>query len=173
MAGFIHPGDNVDVIVTMKPRDDGESPTVSKIILQNIHVLAVGKELDPRPNGTSRRRIPATVATLMVDSEESERLALAATKGQILLALRSRLDLGGRRHATGSPRRCCSPAPPRPRRAVAASKPPAPRAPQAAPAPAPRRRRDRPRARAEQKQVVEILRGDLFEKRDFQKEASR
>src|SRR6266568_6640881 len=45
VAGFIHPGDNVDVIVTMKPREDGTSLPASKIILQSIRVLAVGQEL--------------------------------------------------------------------------------------------------------------------------------
>ena len=43
VAGFIHPGDSVDVIVTMKPREDGNSLPASKVILQNIRVLAVGR----------------------------------------------------------------------------------------------------------------------------------
>ncbi|WP_242395469.1 Flp pilus assembly protein CpaB, partial [Anaeromyxobacter oryzisoli] len=85
VAGFLHPGDRVDVIATMKPRD--EAPFVSKIILQDVKVLAVGKDLEQRAKDAEKAK-PATVATVMVTPEESERLALAATKGQLLLALR-------------------------------------------------------------------------------------
>jgi pilus assembly protein CpaB len=171
VAGFVHPSDNVDVIVTMKPRDDAESPTVSKIILQNIRVLAVGKEVTHGERNLDKA-IPATVATLMVDSDQSERLALASTRGKILLSLRSRLDiadvdtdgmippvlLAGATAAT----------PP-----VAASKPPA----HARAASRARRQPPPPVETASppppQKQTVEVIRGDLFEKRDFQKEANR
>ncbi|HYG69881.1 MAG TPA: Flp pilus assembly protein CpaB, partial [Anaeromyxobacteraceae bacterium] len=163
VAGFVHPGDHVDVIVTMKP-SEGNSPPVSKIILQGIRVLAVGKDV----NQGSRDKKPAsaTVATLMVDSEQSEKLALAATKGEILFALRSRVDLaevetfgvvppellgdGDRGRVVTA--KATAPAGGGVRR-------PAARRATAAPAPAP------------EKQTVEVIRGDLFEKRDFNKES--
>jgi pilus assembly protein CpaB len=172
VAGFIHPGDQVDVIVTMKPSDTSGVPPVSKIILQRIRVLAVGKDLADTGSGREKA-VAATVATLMVDSEESEKLALAATKGSILLALRNRVDVEEVATPGMVPPTLLAGAPsgekPRPppppaarpalrpshRTAVAEAKPPAP-----APAPADRN-------------VVEILRGDLFEKRDFDKGASR
>ena len=66
VAGFIHPGDRVDVIVTMKPTE-GSVPPVSKVILQGVRVLAVGKELATKGKSLDRS-IPATVATLMVTS---------------------------------------------------------------------------------------------------------
>src|SRR5512137_1103677 len=90
VAGFLHPGDTVDVIATI--RHEGTNNTSSKVILQRIKVLAVGKELDQRSRSTDKV-VPATVATLMVDAEESERLALAATQGKILLTLRSGADV--------------------------------------------------------------------------------
>ncbi len=71
VAGFIHPGDIVDVIATVR-QEGSNSQTSSKIILQAIKVLAVGKELDHRSKGTDKV-VPATVATLMVDAEESGR----------------------------------------------------------------------------------------------------
>jgi pilus assembly protein CpaB len=170
VAGFLHPSDNVDVIVTMKPRDDGNSPTVSKIILQNIRVLAVGKEVTHGERNLDKS-IPATVATLMVDSEQSERLALASTKGKILLSLRSRLDLADVDSdgitppvlLAGAPVATPVAAAPKPSRPARASRP---------------RRSAQPRVvtaapSAGEKQVVEVIRGDLFEKRDFQKEGDR
>ncbi len=176
VAGFIHPGDRVDVLVTMKPSDTSGAPPVSKIILQGIRVLAVGKDVADVSSGRDKA-LPATVATLMVDSAQSEKLALAATKGSILLALRSRMDvvevdttgmvpptlLAGAALETAPKPNTAKPAPPpaakpvlRPshRTAVAEAKP------AAAPAP------------PVEHNVVEILRGDMFEKRDF-KGASR
>ena len=44
VAGFIYPGNSVDVIVTMRPRESSSQP-VSKIVLQKIKVLAVGKKV--------------------------------------------------------------------------------------------------------------------------------
>ncbi|OGQ80768.1 MAG: Flp pilus assembly protein CpaB [Deltaproteobacteria bacterium RIFOXYA12_FULL_58_15] len=90
VAGFVHPGDSVDVIVTMQP-NTGE-PVVSKFILYNIKVLAVGKQIERIEGSKASRPVSATVATLMVKPEEAERLALSAAKGQLLLALRSSLD---------------------------------------------------------------------------------
>lgn len=171
VAGFIHPGDRVDVIVTMKPTE-GSVPPMSKVILQGVRVLAVGKELATKGKSLDRS-IPATVATLMVTAEDSERLALAAAKGQILLTLRSSVDLEPVATSGMTP----------PVLLLAKSlDPPAP----TAPAPPPTRRAA-PVARARpaqlevrpaglaapappQRDAVEILRGDLFEKRDFEKE---
>ncbi len=175
VAGFIHPGDHVDVLVTMKPSDASGVPPVSKIILQGIRVLAVGKDLADLGTGRDKA-VSATVATLMVDSEQSEKLALAATKGSLLLALRSRLDLAevetlgmvppsllGDAFAE-KPRPAPPPAAPPPHRGRGGPKALAARAPAPAPVPA---------AAPADHHVVEILRGDLYEKRDFDKGNSR
>jgi pilus assembly protein CpaB len=151
VAGFVHPGDSVDVIVTMRPNDNVGVLPISKVVLQNIRVLAVGKQVE---RNDREKYIPATVATLMVDSEQSEKLALAASKGQILLALRSGLD----------------------REVVETSGVIAPvllavRPVPAAPAPAAHTGRQLARAPEPKPEhdTVEILRGDLFERRDFDK----
>jgi pilus assembly protein CpaB len=151
VAGFIHPGDNVDVIATIRP-DGGAGVTSSRVILQNIRVLAVGKELDARAKGD--KVVPATVATLMVEPDESERLALAATQGKILLTLRSAADVEVVATSGVNPTGL-----------VGAARPP----PVVSRAPAARRVEAAPPAKPAE--VVEILRGDLFEKRNFQKEA--
>jgi len=160
VAGFIHPGDFVDVIVTMRPNEGvGSSLFTSKIFLENIKVLAVGKEVDSGREGD--KVIPATVATLQVDSEQAEKLALAASKGQLLLALRSPAD-GELVETSG-----ITP----PVLLAAAEAPPAKPVKVEAPVRARRahaavRAKEKPK---EEKQVVEILRGDLFERRGFEK----
>jgi len=153
VAGFIHPGDTVDVIATI--RHEGGNNTSSKVILQRIKVLAVGKELDQRSK-SSDKVVPATVATLMVDAEESERLALAATQGKILLTLRSGADVDvvATRGVT-------------PASLLATSGDPKPAAPVVSGAVRGRAVR-REKAPEKGGEVVEILRGDMFEKRDFQ-----
>ncbi len=85
VAGFIYPGSRVDVMVTMKPLRSEEGP-VSKIILQNVPVLTAGKKMEVKEGGEA---VPVSVVTLEVSPGDAEKLALAATKGKIRLALRS------------------------------------------------------------------------------------
>jgi pilus assembly protein CpaB len=157
VAGFIHPGDAVDVIVTLRP-EAGRAATSSKVILQNIRVLSVGAELDGesrRDGGAARRDAPgATVATLQVDAEQSERLALAAAQGKLLLTLRSAADaeLVATKGMTPAallelPR--SEPPPPKPVTRVIVREP------------------------EKKADVVEILRGDLWERRNFDQAAGQ
>jgi pilus assembly protein CpaB len=88
VAGFIHPEDRVDVLVTI--RTDDREPA-SKVILQNVKVLAVGKQIEVEEKSRGKS-LPVTVATLLVTPEQSERLALAAAQGKLLLTLRSWTD---------------------------------------------------------------------------------
>lgn len=97
VSGFIHPGDLVDVITTMQapllqPRRTGvgsdQQEYRSKIVLQNIRVLAVGERLVTENN--KPENVPAV--TLLVSPEESERLALASTQGKLQLTMRSQMD---------------------------------------------------------------------------------
>jgi pilus assembly protein CpaB len=136
------------------------APYVSKIVLQNVKVLAVGKDVEHRGKN-AREATPVTVATLMVTSEESERLALSTDKGHILLALRG---LGDEEYA--ETRGVTPPV------LLLTSPPEPPKPPAVAAAPRVRKQlaRTAPAATApREKQTVEILRGDLFEKRSFEK----
>jgi pilus assembly protein CpaB len=91
VAGFLHPDDRVDVIVTLHPSKPEGAEPVSKVILQNVKVLSVGKDLEA--NEKSRNQAsPTTVATLLVNPEESEKIALAANEGRIQLTLRGWTD---------------------------------------------------------------------------------
>jgi pilus assembly protein CpaB len=150
----------VDVIATIR-QDGGQAITSSKVILQNVRVLAVGKELDTRARPD--KVVPATVATLMVDASQSERLALAAAQGKILLTLRSAADTDvvATDGVTAAALISKLDTEPRPQPAVASRRARASAA-VAQAAPAPEKPRD---------EVVEILRGDVFEKRKFEGKA--
>jgi pilus assembly protein CpaB len=165
VAGFLHPDDRVDVIVTLHPTKPADAEPVSKVILQNVKVLAVGKELEVSERSRSQAN-PTTVATLLVNPEESEKLALAANEGRLLLTLRSWTDnqavLTEGTNPTGlladsstKPRELVQVVNPAPKR-IARREAPSP--PSAAP----------PVAAAPKKDVVEILRGDRFEERKFE-----
>lgn len=97
VAGFVFPGDRVDVILThsfsRKDVSDLTERRVSEIILQNVRVLA----LDQRSDNQSTDPKVAQTATLEVDTKQAEKLALAidmsgaqgVNKGSISLVLRS------------------------------------------------------------------------------------
>lgn len=94
IAGFVQPGDRVDVITTIATDDDtraalaNQAAKMSKIILQDIRVLAVGEHLST----DGHKPVKVQVVTLEVQPEESERLALASQYGTIQLTMRSRVD---------------------------------------------------------------------------------
>jgi pilus assembly protein CpaB len=161
VAGFIHPGDRVDVIATLKFSDRGDAPLVSKTILQNIRVLAVGKEIDSRQLDP-QKPVAATVATLAVDADQAEKLAWAGARGQVLLTLRGATD-DDPVHTSGAVGSSLY--------ARAVSDEPPPSAPDQLPhkAPTASQARNRRPTPASPSREVEILRGDLFERRDFQK----
>ncbi|MCB9777217.1 MAG: Flp pilus assembly protein CpaB [Alphaproteobacteria bacterium] len=97
VAGFLQPNNFVDVIVTIRPDDDNiEVAWVTETILQGIKVLAVDSSLssneEAEDNRKNRRRMrPST--TLEVTLEEAEKLALASSKGDLHLVLRSDVDI--------------------------------------------------------------------------------
>ncbi len=89
VSGFIHPGNRVDVLVTLT---SGKGyPSVTKTILENIRVLAVGQEMGEK-NGSGAKHASADVITLEVSPEEAEKLGLAVSEGKIILALRNFYD---------------------------------------------------------------------------------
>ena len=85
VSGFIHAGNRVDVLVTVATVKS--SDPVTKIILENILVLAVGPDVDVDKKGKESK--PVDVITLEVTPVEAEKLALAASEGKVQLALRN------------------------------------------------------------------------------------
>lgn len=85
VSGFIHPGNRVDILVTMAT--DKTSAPVTKTVLENILVLAVGPKMEKKEEEEKPTNVE--VITLEVAPEEAEKLALAATEGRLQLALRN------------------------------------------------------------------------------------
>ncbi len=85
VSGFLHPGNRVDVLVTLKKLDKKRTP-VTKIVLQNILVIATGTQMQQK---NKEKPSSVDVITLELTPNESERLALATTQGTIQLALRN------------------------------------------------------------------------------------
>lgn len=87
LAGFIQPGNRVDVLVTLK--SPGTDTFITKVVLENIPILATGTQtlsaFDGKPG-------PVDVFTLEVTPEEAERVSLAATQGKLHFALRNYTD---------------------------------------------------------------------------------
>jgi pilus assembly protein CpaB len=89
VAGFIHPGNRVDVLVTISGGETKQP--ITKIVLENMLVLAVGSEVYTA-KGKEEKPAPVDVITLEVTPQEAEKLALAATQGRLQLALRGLTD---------------------------------------------------------------------------------
>jgi pilus assembly protein CpaB len=86
VSGFVHPGHRVDILVTLTKTDKNATP-ITKIVLQNILVLAVGIEFEQK--GKNEKPVQVDVITLELTPEEAEKLAHATTQGRIQLALRN------------------------------------------------------------------------------------
>jgi pilus assembly protein CpaB len=91
ISGFIMPGTLVDVVVVITPEEptNGRGP-ISKIVLQNIKVLANGQNIDKPQNERDANSVKAV--TLQVTPEEAEKLALASSEGRLQLVMRNSID---------------------------------------------------------------------------------
>lgn len=91
ISGFIMPGALVDVVVVIAPpKNDGANEKISKIVLQNIKVLANGQNIDRPKNDREVERVKAV--TLQVTPEQAEKLALASSEGKLQLVMRNSVD---------------------------------------------------------------------------------
>ncbi len=93
IAGFLMPGTLVDVLAVITPADQGlgQNP-ISKIVLQNIKVLASGANLDQPKDGREAETVKTV--TLQVTPEQAEKLVLSSAEGRLRLALRNSTDQG-------------------------------------------------------------------------------
>ncbi|MGE3622716.1 MAG: Flp pilus assembly protein CpaB [Bdellovibrionales bacterium] len=90
VAGFIFPGDRVDVILTLsvsrRDEPDLTDRHMSETVLTNVRVLALDQKSDDQGNLDPKL---AQLATLEVTPQQAERLALGAQLGSLSLSLRS------------------------------------------------------------------------------------
>src|SRR6267378_4031840 len=93
VSGFVMPGSYVDVVAVIVPNSpqNGENGgPISKIVLQNIKVLASGAKLDSPEN--QREPNSAKAVTLQVTPEQAEILVLAVNEGRLQLIMRNYSD---------------------------------------------------------------------------------
>jgi len=86
VAGFVLPGDHVDIMLTRSAGADGsESNLLTDVLLQNVKVLAIDQDAN------EDRAQPAVVkaVTLEVTPVQAQKLVLAQRLGQLSLALRN------------------------------------------------------------------------------------
>jgi pilus assembly protein CpaB len=151
VSGFITPNSRVDVLVAGAPGGEGNEGQRSKLVLQNIRVLAIGKSITQ----TQEKPVEVPTVTLLVSPDDAEKLTLATRYEPVRLALRNYSDdqmvgTPGLSTATlfGTP----------PQRVVPAAPPAAP-APPGAPAARPRPRRPR--------YSVEVLLGERMTRQEL------
>jgi pilus assembly protein CpaB len=89
VSGFIQPGTRVDVLFT-RVFSNGDAATTT--ILQNVKVIAYGRQLDPSAKPDPRDTARVTVATVLVTQDQAQKLVLAGQRGRIQLVLRNGLD---------------------------------------------------------------------------------
>ncbi len=87
VAGFVLPGNYVDVLHTTKIGRKDNQP-VSRVLMQNVEVLGVDQissedETDPKV---------VNAVTLLVDTVDGQKLTLASSVGQLNLLLRNEYD---------------------------------------------------------------------------------
>ncbi|HJV00204.1 MAG TPA: Flp pilus assembly protein CpaB [Burkholderiaceae bacterium] len=91
VAGFTLPGNYVDILVNTQEegaRNSVRDPSISKIVLEHILVLAIAQEAgrdDTKPKVVN-------AVTLEVTPEQAEKLDLARSVGTLSLALRNQID---------------------------------------------------------------------------------
>src|SRR3990172_5181913 len=81
VAGFVFPGDRVDVVATVNSGD----LHLTKVVLQDVEVLAIAQKVEQKPGEEPR---VTTSATLALTPEQTEIVAQVDTSGGVRLALR-------------------------------------------------------------------------------------
>ena len=85
VAGFILPGDRVDVVLTRTLKAGDPSTSQADVLVQNVKVLAIDQKADQRLDAPS----VSSAVTLEVDAEMAQKLALGGSIGRLSLTLRA------------------------------------------------------------------------------------
>ena len=94
VAGFIFPGDRVDMVLTQAVAGGGDGPplNVSETIVRNLRVLATDQRIDSKnAEGKTEVKTFASV-TFEATPRIAEKIAVAQSMGTLSLALRSIAD---------------------------------------------------------------------------------
>lgn len=95
VAGFIQPGDHVDVVAVLGGDQAGggaATPRRAQLLTQDALVLAVGQRQDSDAQTATGNLTGYTSLTLALSPQDALRLSLAAAEGSILATLRPAAD---------------------------------------------------------------------------------
>jgi pilus assembly protein CpaB len=95
VAGFVFPGDRVDVVLTqdVSGEGDGKSLKVAETVLRNLRVLATDQTTEKTSDENGKTKVEEfRTVTLEVTPTIAEKVAVAQTIGTISLVLRSLAD---------------------------------------------------------------------------------
>jgi pilus assembly protein CpaB len=84
VAGFVLPGDSVDVLITRTP-PDSKNAQITDMLLQNVRVIAI----DQNANESDNKPALGKTVTFSVDQLSAQKLALGGQVGTLSLALRN------------------------------------------------------------------------------------
>ena len=91
VAGFIQPGDRVDVVLIRTEAESRSNESSSDVILQSAKVLAIDQVTGER----SEQPTVAKAVTLEVNPEDAQKILLATNIGRLSLILRQPAEAGG------------------------------------------------------------------------------
>jgi pilus assembly protein CpaB len=98
VAGFVFPGDRVDLILTQTVPGGGDGPPLkaSETVLRNVRVLATDQRTDQQHDDKGNTLV-STYSTVTVEATPkiAEQIAVAQTLGSLSLSLRSIADNQG------------------------------------------------------------------------------
>ncbi|WP_230481321.1 Flp pilus assembly protein CpaB [Sphingomonas sp. Leaf21] len=92
VAGFVFPGDRIDVVLTQDVAGGGDGPPlkVSETIMRNVRVLATDQRTDGQAAADGKTPVHTfTTVTVEATPKMAEQLAVAQTVGTLSLSLRS------------------------------------------------------------------------------------
>ncbi|HEX3677804.1 MAG TPA: Flp pilus assembly protein CpaB [Sphingomicrobium sp.] len=94
VAGFVFPGDHVDLVLTQQVAGGGDGPPlkVSETIVRNVRVLATDQRYTDKDEDGKTIVRTFTNVTFEVTPKIAEKIAVAQSIGQLSLSLRSLAD---------------------------------------------------------------------------------
>ena len=88
VAGFLAPNNRVDVVLTTPIPNSPKGETITKIVLQNVPLLATGQITEQKDG----KPVLVPTVTLDLTPEDSEKLVHASRSGSLQLLLRNIID---------------------------------------------------------------------------------
>ncbi len=93
VAGFVFPGDRVDLVLTQSVEGEGTPLRAAETILRNLRVLATDQSTETQKSDDGQTQVQEfSMVTLEVTPIIAEKIAVAQTIGTLSLSLRSIAD---------------------------------------------------------------------------------